>query len=123
MSVILLYNSPIKSSNIVQCGEFFIAKKKLGLVPTFSLEETKFLKRKSVDSCYLTTILIFLQVHFEILRFILSGWNPTYLLKRQPRYFIKNFLSTLSNKVICWMCLLFCNFSYLPNIIGIFRFW
>lgn len=59
MSVILLYNSPIKSSNVVQRGEFFIAKKKLGLVPTFSLEETKFLKRKSVDSCYLTTILIF----------------------------------------------------------------
>ena len=44
MSVILLYNSPIKSSNVVQRGEFFIAKKKLGLVPTFSLEETKFLK-------------------------------------------------------------------------------
>ena len=28
MSVILLYNSPIKSSNVVQCGEFFIAKRK-----------------------------------------------------------------------------------------------
>lgn len=28
MSVILLYNSPIKSSNVVQRGEFFIAQRK-----------------------------------------------------------------------------------------------
>lgn len=48
-SVILLYNSSVKSSNVEQSEEFFIAKKKLGLVPTFSMSIFTFSLRISVS--------------------------------------------------------------------------
>lgn len=41
MSTIFSYNACTKSSNVVQCGEyFFIAKTKAGRVPAFVLTKT-----------------------------------------------------------------------------------
>ena len=86
MSVILLYNSPIKSSNVVQRGEFFIAKKRVGLVPTFSLLEISSVRTQSpadLRTDDATELLV------RIAR---------KLSKLEPKVLLRNFLSVEQNQ-------------------------